>query len=156
MAWDDFSILTQFFSFLWVAQPSNGSYGGWLLEIWFTYPRKPQWVILARGQTLIDFKINSTLRHTYFLSSLELLGSLLLHQNVMQAAMTGLEVAQSTTSGHQVGWRWGWRNVHKGCSKMFFFLVPWFSGPVVPWSSGPVVLWSCGRLVAWSSGLVVL
>lgn len=32
--------------------------------------------------------------------------------------MTGLEVAQSTTSGRQVGWRWGWRNVHKKCSKI--------------------------------------
>ena len=52
------------------------------------------------------------------LSSLELLGSLLLHQNMMQAAMTGLEVAQSTTSGHQVGWRWGWRNVENKCSKI--------------------------------------
>ena len=52
------------------------------------------------------------------LSSFELLVSLLLHQNMMQAAMAGLEVAQSTTSGQQVGWRWGWRNVHKKCSKM--------------------------------------
>ena len=32
--------------------------------------------------------------------------------------MTGLEVAQSTTSGQQVGWRWGWRNVHNKCSKI--------------------------------------
>ena len=32
--------------------------------------------------------------------------------------MTGLEVAQSTTSGQQVGWRWGRRNVHNKCSKI--------------------------------------